>query len=209
MELLIFLKSIFLGFIVAVPIGPVGIICIRKTLTSGRRMGLSTGLGAALADGIYGIIAAFGVKAAAHFLYIFRSPIEIIGGMCIVYLGYRSFYKRHHPDTLETTETESEIVSAVSAFFLTLTNPLTLVTFTLVFAGLGLGRGTRPLTASLVVLGVAIGSFLWWIIVANIVSYLKTKFTHKTLNTINIVTGAILIVLGILSIISGALRIHI
>lgn len=205
-EILILVKSIVLGFSVAIPIGPIGIICIRKTLLYGKKASLATGLGASLADGFFAFVAAFSVKVIAHWFFIFRSPIEIIGGIFIIYLGLKSFKKIYSELPVISENKNSYIGNFISAFLLTLTNPITLITFTLLFANFGLGKQTGYFIPGLTVAGVCIGSMAWWIALTFGVDFLKSKFTHNTLNTITRATGFILILLGILSLLSGLIK---
>lgn len=206
MELLIFLKSLVLGISIAIPIGPIGIICINKTLVTNKRSSIATGAGAALADGFYATIAVFSVKTIAHFFLTHRAPIEVIGGLCITYLGYQSYIKKYHELPGLTHEPESDILSIISAFLLTLSNPVTLVSFTILFAGLGLGTSSKTLSSVLVILGVITGSLLWWLTLTYGVDYLKHKFTHTTLNKVSAYTGLVLTILGCLAVISGIFK---
>src|ERR1035437_1030306 len=136
-DLVVFFKGIFIGFAMAIPIGPIGIMCIRKTLTEGRLRGLIIGLGAATADMLYGCVAAFGLTVISNTLYNQRIWIRTIGGMLLIFLGIRTF--RAHPADPKTIINGSGILrSYLTTVFLTLTNPLTIFSFIAVFVALGL-----------------------------------------------------------------------
>ena len=157
MELTIFLKGIIIGFAMAVPIGPIGIMCIRKTLTEGRLRGLIIGLGAATADLIYGCVATFGLSVISSTLNHERLWIRLVGGALLLFLGIRTF--RSIPVKLNLPENTKGILrSFLTTVFLTLTNPLTIFAFIAIFASLGLGSGLSYFSASSLVAGVFIGS---------------------------------------------------
>lgn len=202
MILAFWLKGLILGFSIAAPVGPIGVLCIRRTLESGRRIGFITGLGAATADAIYGSLAGFGVSIIVHFLTQQQSLFRIIGGVFLCYLGIRSiFFSR--PNNLQlkqTSQPSSWLKAYASTFLLTLTNPMTILSFAAVFSGLGLitQRGD-PGSALALVMGVFSGSALWWFTLSMLVSLLRNPITPRGMVWINRVTGIILTAFGALA----------
>jgi threonine/homoserine/homoserine lactone efflux protein len=201
MELTIFLKGIFIGFAMAVPVGPIGIMCIRKTLTGGRLRGLIIGLGAATADFFYGCVAAFGLTIIEDTLVSQRIWIRLAGGALLLFLGIRTF--RANPDDPKIPINSTGILrSYFTTVFLTLTNPLTIFAFIAVFAALGLGNGLRYFSASALVAGVFIGSCLWFLLLSSAVTLFKKRLDLVGLQWVNRIAGILIILSGIIVIVS-------
>src|SRR5688572_5363702 len=121
MALQLFIKGLIIGFSIAAPVGPIGLLCIRQTLARGRMIGLAIGLGAATADAVYGAVAAFGLTAISDFLVAQKRPLGLIGGLFLCYLGLRTFFSR--PATDSAAAKGGNFIAAFSStFFLTLTN---------------------------------------------------------------------------------------
>jgi threonine/homoserine/homoserine lactone efflux protein len=198
----LFLQGILLGFSIAAPVGPIGVLCIRRALANGRWSGLTTGLGAATADAVYGAIAAFGLTAISGFLVAQQTWLRLLGGVFLVFLGLRTLLSR---PAAEAAPTSNSTLAGdyASTFFLTLTNPLTILSFVAVFAGLGLTEGGRSYaTAAGLVAGVFCGSALWWLTLSTAVSLFRTRFTPAHLRWVNIVSGLIIAGFGLLALIS-------
>ncbi|MFA0889486.1 MAG: LysE family translocator [Synergistales bacterium] len=198
-ELVFFVKGIFLGFSIAAPVGPIGVLCIRRTLESGMLNGFLSGLGAATADGIYGCLAAFGVTVISNLLLERQSLIRLVGGLFLLYLGRVTF--KAVPAAMKTGEGRRGLLSDyISVFFLTVTNPMTILSFGAVFAGLGIGstRG-NPALAGLMVLGVVSGSALWWLVLSGTVNLFRTRFNHRQLRWVNRFSGFIICCFGMAS----------
>lgn len=134
-----FLKGLILGFSIAAPVGQIGVLCIRKTLQFGRLSGLFSGLGAAAADAIYAVIAAFGLTLISNFLIAGQFWFRLIGGVFLLYLGWKTFFAQPYSQTQKVSHT-TLLNDFISTFFLTLTNPMTILSFLAVFAGLGLSN---------------------------------------------------------------------
>jgi len=201
MELTIFLKGIIIGFAMAVPIGPIGIMCIRKTLTEGRLRGLIIGLGAATADLIYGCVAAFGLTVISSTLNHERLWIRLVGGALLLFLGIRTF--RSIPVKLNLPENTKGILrSFLTTVFLTLTNPLTIFAFIAIFASLGLGSGLSYFSASSLVAGVFIGSGLWFLLLSSGVTFFRKKLDLVGLKWVNKIAGILIILSGVIAIAS-------
>lgn len=174
-------RGMIIGFSIAAPVGPIGVLCIRRTLAEGRVSGLLSGLGAATADGMYGVIAAFGLTYISNILIGYQSSIRLVGGLFLCYLGLKICFSR--PAEAPALAGGDGLLGAyVSTLVLTLTNPMTILSFTAVFAGLGLGTATGDYgSAALLVLGVFSGSAAWWLILSGGVSLFRSKFTPQTL----------------------------
>ncbi len=201
MSIIIFLKGLFIGFAMAVPLGPIGIMCIRRTLTEGRLRGLIIGLGAATADLIYGCIAAFGLTIISDTLVSQRIWIRLIGGILLLYLGIRIF-RKIPADLKIQTENSGILRTYLTAFFITLTNPLTIFAFLAVFAALGLGSDLGNFSASALVAGVFLGSSLWFLLLSSVVMLFRSKLVVAGLGWVNKIAGVLIILSGIIVIMS-------
>jgi threonine/homoserine/homoserine lactone efflux protein len=198
MDFNFFLKGIVIGFAMAIPIGPVGIICVRKTLTEGRLRGLIIGLGAATADLFYGSVAAFGLTIISDTLDSQRIWIRLIGGTFLLLLGIRMF--KAHPSNPNHPIKRGIIRSYFSTILLTLTNPLTIFAFIAVFAALGLGNELSFLSSSILVLGVFIGSSLWFLFLSSGVTLFRKKLDLAGMRWVNKIAGILIIISGLIAI---------
>lgn len=193
------LQGIGLGFAIAAPVGPIGLLCIRRSLTQGQWVGLATGLGAATADGLYGSIAGFGLTAVSELLVDQVDWLQFLGGVFLCYLGVKTII------AVPTTETEewsnrSLLGAYASTFLLTLTNPATILSFIAIFAGLGVVRGDRSWLLSLaIVLGVFLGSALWWLCLSWGVTLFKRKLTPARLVWLNRLAGMAIFAFGVVA----------
>ncbi len=186
------IKGFIIGLSIAAPVGPIGVLTIKRTLTEGRISGFVTGMGAAFADATYGAVAGFGLIAISSFLMSQEFVIKLIGGLFLCYLGVRSLLSK--PATEEATVASKGLLNNfISTFFLTLTNPSTILSFIAIFAGLGLASSTADnFSSTAIVFGVFIGSALWWFILSFIVSYFRHKITPDRLVWINRLSGIVL-----------------
>ena len=203
----IFARGVAIGLAIAAPVGPIGVLCIRRTLAGGRLAGFVTGLGAATADTVYGAVAAFGLTAVSAFLVSQQDWLRLIGGAFLLYLGIRTFLTRPMPQTAVRDDKSSRTLAGdyASTFLLTITNPLTIISFAAVFAGLGLGSGYDDLaSALLLVAGVFTGSALWWLLLSAGVSLLRGRITENGLRWVNRVSGVIITVFGVVALASLA-----
>jgi len=201
MALTDFLKGILVGFAMAIPIGPIGILCIRKTLTEGRLRGLIIGFGAATADLLYGCVAAFGITMISNTLVSQRIWIRLIGGMLFLFLGIRTF-RAQPTDPKFKIHSSGMLGSYLYTVFLTLTNPLTIFAFIAVFAALGLGNGLSYFSASSLVAGVFIGSCSWFLLLSSGVTLFRKKLDLVGLKWVNRIAGLLIIISGIIAIVS-------
>jgi threonine/homoserine/homoserine lactone efflux protein len=199
MGLEMILKGVIIGFLIAVPVGPIGVLCIRRTLADGWRVGLATGLGAATADAMYGSIAAFGLTVLTGALMGGRTWMALAGGLFLVYLGVRTFLSRPKERTgeLSNGKNKGTFRAYVSTFFLTVTNPLTILSFAAVFAGWSIDTRDDYVNATLLVTGVFAGSAAWWLVLSGSVSLLRRKLRPATLLWVNRISGAIITAFGV------------
>ena len=201
MNLPFFIKGLIFGFSIAAPVGPIGILCIRRSLTDGWRAGLLTGMGAASADAIYGSMAAFGLAGIAGFLVGQQVWIRLVGGLFLLWLGLKIFLARNDAPPLPGKSVNGA-AGYLSALLLTLTNPMTILSFAAVFAGMGLGgTETGPIAAGWLVGGVFAGSMAWWIILASTSSRFNRYMNAGAMGWINRLSGAVLIVFGLIAVI--------
>ena len=195
-----FLRGLLIGFSIAAPVGPIGVLCIRRTLADGRLAGLASGLGAATADAFYGSLAGFGLTLAANFLVSQQSWLRLGGGLFLLYLGVKTFLSAPSGEAGQVAKTTSRGLwgAYLSTLLLTLTNPLTILSFVAIFAGLGLAEtGGDLLSAGILVLGVFSGSAAWWLLLSGGVSLLRAKVTTGTLRWINRLAGLVIIGFGV------------
>ncbi|RPI71829.1 MAG: LysE family translocator [Ignavibacteriales bacterium] len=195
MDFTFFLKGIAIGFIMAIPIGPIGIMCIRKTLTEGRLSGLIIGLGAATADLFYGCVAAFGLTVISDTLTDYRIWIRIVGGVLLLFLGVKTFRAQPKDPKLKTTGS-GRLRSYLTVIVLTLTNPLTIFAFIAVFAAFGLGDGLSFFSAAILVAGVFIGSCLWFLLLSSGTILFRKKLDLVGLKWVNKIAGILIIISG-------------
>jgi threonine/homoserine/homoserine lactone efflux protein len=202
MDISFFLKGLIIGFSIAAPVGPIGVLCIRRTLAQGRLSGFVSGLGAATADAIYGCIAGLGLTFISSLLIHQQLGLRLIGGGFLCYLGIKAFTSLSTEQAAKVTE--SSLLSAyVSTFFLTLTNPLTMLSFAAVFAGLGIANtSANYLLAIILVLGVFTGSALWWLLLCGCIGLVLTKVTAKRLQWVNRISGIIITMFGVVALLS-------
>ena len=198
-----FIQGVVLGFSIAAPVGPIGVLCIRRTLAHGMLSGLISGLGAATADAVYGFIAVFGVSAVAVLLLDYQTYLRFVGGLFLLYIGYKTFKARPSTSTGQVTEkakNEGLLKAYVSTLLLTITNPLTILSFAAIFTGLGVGaKGVPYISAYFLVGGVFIGSMLWWLSLSIMVTLLRHNFSQKRLKLVNEISGIIIVGFGIFS----------
>ena len=197
MSLPILLKGLILGFSIAAPVGPIGVLCIRRTLTDGRATGLVSGLGAASADALYGCIAGFGLTLLSDFLVSQQFWLRLVGGLFLFYLGIKTLLARPAQESASAQGT-GLLGAYTSTLFLTLTNPMTILSFAAIFAGLGVASTDGDYaSAALLVLGVFLGSALWWLLLSGGVSLFRARFNLSALTWVNRLSGAVILAFGV------------
>lgn len=191
------LRGLVLGFSIAATVGPIGVLVIRRSLAEGRLVGFVSGLGAATADFFYGAIAAFGLTAVAGLMISQQAWLRLVGGAFLVYLGVRTFLAQPAGQAAEASG-RGLLGAYGSTLFLTLTNPATILSFAVIFAGLGLAGFEGGAWASLaLVVGVFLGSAGWWLLLSGGVSLLKGQVTLRGLVWVNRIAGGIIVAFGI------------
>ncbi len=200
MNIPILIQGLIIGFSVAMPIGPIGILCIRRTLLQGRLIGIITGLGVATADAIYGSIAAFGISFISNFLINNQNILKITGGSFLLFLGIKILSSENSFDDLSKIKKTNIISSYTSSLFLTLTNPITILLFASIFSWWNIVIDTLSTNeAWMLILGIFSGSLLWFTILSLIVGILRSKFVIQHLIWINQLSAIILIGFSILT----------
>jgi len=201
MDIDLLLKGALIGFSIAAPVGPIGVLCIRRTLAEGRASGFVSGLGAASADALYGGIAGFGLTFISSLLVGQQAWLRFVGGVFLCYLGIRILLAL--PAQQASPFKGGGLFKAyVSTLFLTLTNPMTILSFAAVFAGLGLAssRGNY-MSASLLVLGVFIGSASWWLLLSGAVGAYRNRVPSSGLVWVNRISGVIIVGFGLFALV--------
>jgi len=182
------LKGLAFGFLLAATVGPMWVLCLRRTLASGVLAGLASGMGIAVADGFYGAVAAFGLTAISGFLLAHAFWIGLVGAAFLIYLGLRTLLAS--PSIVETTESPLTLPKAfLSTLALTLTNPPTILAFAAIFAGLGLASSADYAAAALIVAGVFVGSAFWWVILALGAGRLRHRLGPRLFRSVNLISG--------------------
>src|SRR5512141_2060558 len=167
MELTFIIRGWLIGFAIAAPVGPIGVLCIRRTLADGRLVGFLSGMGAATADSVYGAIAAFGLTALQDVLLRQQVWLRIAGGLFLIYLGLRTFFAAPAQQAARSSNKQGMLAAYLSTLGLALTNPATILAFLVIFAGFRLGETTNNyMGAASIVAGVSLGSASWWLLLS-------------------------------------------
>ncbi len=202
-DLPLLLKGGAIGLAISVPVGPIGVLCIQRTLAGGRIVGLVSGLGAATADAIYAAVAALGLVFISEILIGQQPLLRLIGGGILILLGIRILLSKP-PEESSPEERVSLGGAYVSTFVLTLTNPLTIIFVAAIFAGIGAATdGAKLLSAAPVVLGVFLGSALWWFVLSGGVSLLRARVTPRMMRWVNLGSGAIIFLFGVTAMVAS------
>lgn len=200
MDISLITRGFLLGFAIAAPVGPIGLLCIQRTLNQGQLVGLASGLGAATADAFYGAVAAFGLTLVSGFLIEQQFWLALVGGLFLCYLGVRTFLASP-AQRAAASEVKSIGGAYASTFLLTITNPMTILAFVAIFAGAGLAAsGGDAGAAAWMVAGVFLGSASWWLLLSGGVALLRTRISATVLLWVNRAAGAILVLFGVLAI---------
>ena len=204
MDFGLLIQGLIIGFSIAAPVGPIGILVIRRTLSEGRLTGLLTGLGAATADALYGCVGAFGLTFISGALLGGQTWMTLAGGLFLCYLGYRTFTaapaERAAPATGATL-----LRSYISTLLLTLTNPSTILSFAAVFAVVGLGNIQGKYSSAIIlVAGVFVGSALWWLLLSAGVNLARTHISPRVLVWINRLAGIVILSFGAVALLTLA-----
>jgi threonine/homoserine/homoserine lactone efflux protein len=194
------LRGLAIGFAIAAAIGPIGLLCIRRTLVEGRAVGLASGLGAATADAFYATVAGFGLTAAADLLMGVRRPLGVAGGCFLVLLAIRGFLAR--PEASPARPPRSLLSAWATTFGLTIANPATILSFAAAFLGLGLAGHDVASSAALVA-GVSLGSATWWLILAVVASALRPRLSPAVLGRVAAGSSVLIGLLGSVAVVAS------
>jgi threonine/homoserine/homoserine lactone efflux protein len=201
LSIIIFLKALIIGLAIAAPVGPIGILCIRYNLNYGFKLGIAVGLGAALADGLFGAIAGFGLITISNLLLDNKIILNLVGGSILIYMGYNDLKKRSNLDNPLKVKHKEFLQVLTTTFVLTLTNPLTIIMFLGVFTTLG-AMNSNLQSIIYIILGVFLGSLLWWLFLSSFITLTHHKLSPKVITYINKTAAIILIIFGCYTILS-------
>lgn len=198
------LNGFIIGLTASIPLGPVGLICIQKTLNGRLKNGIASGLGAASADTFFAIVAAFGISAVHNFIEAQQFYLRIAGGMILIGLGLKFFLTNPAIQIRKQRNRGNSMwADFVSVFVLTLSNPLTVFVFGAVFAGFGIiPDNSTWFEMSELVLGIFIGAGTWWIVLVSTVNVFRYKFRLRRLWWMNKIMGVIITAFGLFAIVS-------
>ena len=196
----LFVRGVAIGFVIAAGLGPIGLLCIRRSLESGFGLGFATGLGAATADAAYAAVAAFGASALGAALVDARRPLAVAGGIVLIALGLNAWL--HAADPVAAAEdrlSRRDFVTAwVTTVGLTLTNPMTILSFAAAFVAL-VPPDQDPAAAARIVAGVGLGSATWWLILAGGTSIVRRAVTPRALRGVRYASAVLFIAFGIVA----------
>jgi threonine/homoserine/homoserine lactone efflux protein len=188
-----------IGISIAAPVGPIGIVCIRRTLAEGKLKGFLSGMGAASADMVYGAIAAFGLTIVTNLLVDNAFWLRFLGGCFLLYLGVKTFLEKPADHAAQAGQS-GYFSTFISTFFLTITNPMTILSFAAIFAGtMFLGNTSSPIV---LVAGVFAGSATWWLALSFGVGLMRDRLNQNLMMWINRVSGLIIVTFGIIALVS-------
>ncbi len=189
-------KGIGVGLSIAAPVGVIGFLCIQQTLRGGIRLGVASGLGAATADMMYGVLVALGLKVSQSVFFGYKAQLTFLGGMFLCYIGIRKFFSKvtipHDSGPINNGLLHAYVVT----FFLTLTNPATILDFTALFTGLSI-YVYGYFEAFNFISGVFLGSALWWLMLCFVVDLFRKKLSIKVLRYINYIAGVSIFFFGV------------
>jgi threonine/homoserine/homoserine lactone efflux protein len=191
MEPGLFLRGLVLGFTIAAAVGPISLLVIRRTLAEGRVVGLVSGMGVATADGTYGAIAAFGLTAVTELLVDWRRALGVIGGVFLLWLAYKTFTSVPGEAAADTERRRGLPGAYLSMLGLTLTNPMTILSFAALFVGLGVTGGDAA-GATVLSVGVFAGSSLWWILLTTLLAAFRSRLTTTGMRRVNMGSGLLI-----------------
>lgn len=199
----VFLKGIGVGLAVAAPVGPIGLLCIRRSLMDGRAAGLATGLGAATADAVYGLMVAAGF-AATGVLVTYADPLAVAGGLLVAFLGmislrgYFASLGAPEPQPAGEGRPYRGVAAAwATTFFLTLSNPMTILAFVGMVAALGSAASGNTAAPYWLVIGVFTGSALWWLLLVHLALFAGSRMNRDAMRWLDLASGSVLLIWGL------------
>jgi threonine/homoserine/homoserine lactone efflux protein len=206
----IIIKGLFIGFLSSAPMGPVGMLCIQRTLNEGKKQGLITGLGAAIGDmliALLAVIAALGLGFSTEFIKQHEGPLKVVGSIVLIVFGYIVFNKNPSKNLTKLKENAMSFWKVfVSSLVLTISNIATLFFYIALFARFNVIDADKPFGYDLItIFFIGTGAILWWLLVTSVVNSLRTRFNPRGLQIFNKIIGMLLIGLGVVGIITGTL----
>ncbi len=199
---MLFLKGLIMGVIIALPFGPVGLLCLQRSIYGGVLVGLLSGVGAALADAFYGGMAAFGVRFLSNYLTSHHFILQTVGGIFLLIMGVKMYLDTSAPKPVQASY--HKLAGALASIFaLALTNPMTVVAFLAIFAGFGLGAADKSTPHGLAVVGgVFTGSMVWWVLIALGGNHLRDRITHR-MRALKKASGVVISLFGVWAIVEA------
>lgn len=197
------IAGIAAGLLISVPLGPVGVLIIRKTLNKGRYSGYFGGAGATVADTFFAIIAGFGVSIITDFIDAYTQGIRVGGGLILMVLAYRIFTSNVVDQIRQKGKKSTIWADFMHTYFLTLSNPLTIIVIGAIFAAGGPGKDAGQSEILSLILGVGIGASSWWFVLVTLINLFRKKIRLKSLWYLNKITGALIFVFGLIILVSA------
>lgn len=201
--MIIYLSGLLVGFLVALPVGAVAMICVNRTLQYGKVSGYFSGMGAAAADLIYGLIAIYSLTAISGQALVNQPVLRLAGGLCIIFIGIRMMVGKKSSTEVVPTNHETNFKDFISTFLITLSNPITMIAFVAALSNINfLFEKINFFHSTLIVLGIFSGSMLWWVILVNISLNFKKYLSDLIIKRINMISGLVILCIGLYLIIS-------
>ncbi|WP_175902547.1 LysE family translocator [Burkholderia seminalis] len=206
---MLFIKSVVMGLSIAVPVGPIGMLCIQRSLSRGFRAGFATGIGAACADAIYGLLGALGIAGIVTAFPMLTVGLKIGGGAFLVWLAWSIVRQPPAASALQRDPPRTTVLrDFLTTFGLTLSNPMTILSFVGIFAALGPLSGTHGSAVgpdvAWMVAGVFVGSAAWWLCLSSATAALRTKLSLAFMHGLSRVSAAVIAVFGAIQLVAGA-----
>lgn len=200
----ILIKGFVLGFLLSIPLGPIGIICIQRTLSKGRWSGFVSGLGASSADTLLAITAGLGLSFIIDFIKDYSIVFKLVGGIIVIIIGFQIFFKSPIRQFRNSKQKKSSLhTDYLSVLALTFSNPLAIFLFIAIFAGLNIIKGSHDLISNIIIFtGIFIGASTWWFTLTSFVNIYRAKFRLKNLWWLNKITGILIALFGLVALIS-------
>ncbi len=205
MDLLVIIKGISTGIAVSAPLGPIGVLCIQRTMNKGFMSGFISGMGAAAADIVYAVIAGFSITLIKDFLEANQMPIRIIAGFFLIFVGVKIFMSNPAKQIRKLRAKGNRyFTDFATSFLVTVSNPITILAFGALFTGFNtVEQGTDTIVIIALIASVFIGALLWWLCLIAIVSIVRRKIRLRNLLWINRITGALIVVFAVVVAISA------
>ncbi len=204
MDIVLLIKGAIVGFLASIPLGPVGVLCIQRTINKGKTSGLYSGLGAAVVDMLYAVVAVLGLSFIIKFIEEQAVYFQVVGGLVLLFLGVRIFYTNPvHQIRKHRRKKNNLIEDFLSVVVLTLSNPLAVFLFVAAFAGIGIVTSNKAwFNSGLLILGVFVGATMWWFLLTHTVNAFRRKFRLKQLWWVNKIAGAAIVLFGFFAVLS-------